>query len=192
MHLKLTGYFKFLPIKEFRVKAPTRSLAEATFRYAVGHRLEHLYSRDRDRDFFNTVFSACAGLGWYNNGGWKPNGTGRARCSEKDRGDILGVCATFDLYSSTRVWLYCDRKFEEEMTKCFVEPDDVIRSPFTVQNCLLDMKHIPDQKWLDAFCEATHSPDDFARKRNFSRDDAEKLAMERPDLAAYVKLMWRV
>lgn len=191
MRFKLTGYFKFSPIKESRVKVSFSSFGETMLRHAAGFQ-ERLYGKTRDRDVFNALLGACASLGWYKNGGWMPNGRFAVRCFEKNKGDILGVCATVHEYSPTGIWLYCDKKFEEEMTKDFVEPEDVIRNPFSVKNCLLDMKRIPDQEWLDAFCERTHSPEAFARRQNYSKEDAAKLAERRPDMAKYVKLMWRI
>lgn len=142
MRIKLTGYFKFSPIRESRVKVSSSSFGEAVLRHAAG--FSECLRSGRDRDAFNALYGACAELGWYRNGGWMPNGRFAVRCLEKNKGDILGVCASAGEYSSTRIWLYCDRKFEEEMTKDFVEPEDVIRHPFSVRNCLLEMKRIPD------------------------------------------------
>lgn len=190
MRLKLTGYFKFSPIKEFYVKVSSSSFGEAVLRHAAGFP-EYLRAT-RDRDVFNALFSACASLGWYKNGGWMPNGRFAVRCLEKNKGDILGVCASVGEYYSTRIWLYCDRKFEEEITNDFAELKDIVCYPFSIQNRLLEMKRIPDQKWLNTFCEQTHDPDAFARRQNFSRDDAAKLADRCPEMAEYVKLMWRI
>jgi len=190
MRIKLTGYFKFSPIKESCVKAPTTALGKAMIRHAAGFN-EYLYGK-RDRDFYNAVIGACAAMGWYKTGGWMPNGRFSVKCREKNKGDILGICATFGEYSTTRAWLYCDEKFEEEMSKDFMKAEDVIRDPFSVRNRLLEMKCIPDQKWLDAFCERTHSPDAFARRQQYSREDAAKLAARRPEMAEYIKLMWRI
>ena len=117
---------------------------------------------------------------------------GPIRCFEKNKGDILGVCASAGEYSRTRIWLYCDKEFEEELTKDFVEPEDAIRHPFSIRNCLVEMKRIPDQVWLDAFCERTHDPDAFARRLGCSREEAEELAKRCPEMAEYVKLMWRI
>ena len=190
MRLKLTGYFKFSPIKESHVKVSSSSFGEAVLRHAAGFS-EYLRAA-RDRDVFNALFGACASLGWYKNGGWMPNGRFAVRCFEKNKGDILGVCASAGEYSSTRIWLYCDKKFEVELTKDFAEPDEIIRHPFSIQNCLLEMKRIPDQKWLNAFCERTHSPDAFARRLNCSREDAKELVKRCPEMAEYIKLMWRI
>jgi len=190
MRLKLTGYFKFSPIKESYIKVSSSSFGETVLRHAVGFS-EYLHTT-RDRDVFNALFGACAGLGWYKNGGWMPNGRFAVRCFEKNKGDILGVCASAGEYSSTRIWLYCDKQFEEEVAMHFVSPDDIIRCPFGLRNRLLEMKRIPDQEWLDAFCERTHNPDAFARRQNFSRKYAEELAKRRPEMAEYIKLMWRI
>lgn len=190
MRIRLTGYFKFLPIKESHVKVSSSSFGEAVLRHASGFS-EYLRAT-RDRDVFNALFGACASLGWYKNGGWMPNGRFAVRCFEKNKGDILGVCASVGEYSSTRIWLYCDKKFEEELMKNFVEPDEIIRDPFSVRNRLLEMKQIPDQEWLDAFCERTHSPDAFARRQQYSKEDAAKLAARCPEIAEYIKLMWRI
>ena len=190
MRIKLTGYFKFSPIKESRVKVSSSSFGEAVLRHATG--FPEYLRFPRDRDALNALYGACAELGRYKNGGWMPNGRFAVRCPVKNKGDILGVCASAGEYSSTRIWLYCDRKFEEEMAKCFVEPEDIIRNPFSVQYRLLDMKRIPDQEWLDAFCERTHDPDAFARRLNRSREEAEELAKRCPEMAEYVKLMWRI
>jgi hypothetical protein len=190
MRIKLTGYFKFSPVKESRVKVSSSSFGEAVLRRAAG--FPECLRAARDRDVFNALHGACAELGWYKNGGWMPNGRATVGCSVKNKGDILGVCASAGEYSPTRIWLYCDKLFEEEMTKDFAEPEDVIRNPFSVRNRLLEMKRIPDQKWLDAFCERTHDPDAFARRQQYSRKDAAKLAERCPEMAKYVKLMWRI
>ena len=190
MRLKLTGYFKFLPIKESYVKISSSSFGEAVLRHAAGFS-EYLRAT-RDRDVFNSLYGACAKLGWYKNGGWMPNGRFAVRCFEKNKGDILGVCASVGEYSSTRIWLYCDKKFEEDLTKDFTELGEVIRHPFSIKNRLLEMKCIPDQKWLDAFCEQTHSPDAFAHRCNYSKEEAAKLACRCPEMAECVKLMWRI
>ena len=190
MRLKLTGYFKFSPIKESYVKVSSSSLGEAVLRHAAGFP-EYLRAT-RDRDAFNALFGACASLGWYKNGGWMPNGRFAVRCFEKNKGDILGVCVSVWEYSSTRIWLYCDKKFEEDLTKDFTELGEAIHYPFSIQNRLLEMKRIPDQEWLDAFCERTHDPDAFAHRRNYSKEKAAEFAKRCPEMAEYVKLMWRI
>ena len=190
MRLKLTGYFKFSPIKESRVKVSSSSFGEAVLRHAAGFS-EYLRA-SRDRDVFNSLYGACAKLGWYKNGGWMPNGRFAVRCFEKNKGDILGVCASAGEYSSTRIWLYCDKKFEEDLTKDFIKPGEAIRRSFSIKNRLLEMKRIPDQKWLDAFCEQTHSPDAFAYRCNYSKEKAAELADRCPEMVEYIKLMWRI
>jgi len=147
------------------------------------------------RDAYNALLGKCAESGWYKDGGWMPNGRFAVKCREKDKGDILGVCATLPKYGSTQIWLYCDKTFEESLVKDFAEPEDVIRHPFTIKNWLIDMKRIPDKRWLDAFCERTHDPDAFSMRhfgRALSPDDVKDYIERLPKMEKYIKTMWRL
>ena len=116
-------------------------------------------------------------------------------CSADGKNLQKTVIGRFEQYTSCHVLMrencikLCGTKFEEEITNDFAELEDFVCHPFSIQNCLLEMKRIPDQKWLNAFCEQAHDQDAFARRQNFSRDDAAKLADRCPEMEEYVKLM---
>lgn len=199
MLVRLTGYFKFSPPKTVSVRVPDRAIGESLIRHEVGQ--DAFFTKSSSRDAWNALIGKCAELGWYRNGGWLPNGRMSVRCGVKDRGDILGVCATFVDYlspnsgfGSNRVWLYCDKAFEREMLTDFFEPDERLKIEvmYTICSRFVCMKTIPSKKWLYDFCKKTHDFYHFTINkfgRSLTDKELVELSEKCPKLKSYIKLM---
>ena len=189
MTILIKGYFKFSKIKEICAKAPDSSVSESILKSAAG--LDMYFTSGTCRDAWNAVVSACARAGWYRTGGWIPRGGTSNRCATKNKGDVLGVCATFGLSQTrplefARTWLYCDRDFEKAVMEEFFEPDQ--RLGLTVKNyglmrAIFSSGAVPGQGWLDEFCAKTHDPVRYSTKwfgRTFTEEEALELAEKMP------------
>lgn len=201
MIVNLTGYFKFSKLEHDHAKIPDGSVGEALLRSAAG--LDAFITRDSARNAWNAIISKCARLGWYRNGGWRPNGRHSLPCRLKDMGDVLGVCASFgqqrtpnDCWGHARVWLYCDKEFAKAMLEDFFPPEARLRFAVNYYNFInglvLYMDRIPDHAWLEKFCRRTHDPAGFANlryRRTFTKEEALAEAERLPKLAKYIKTM---
>lgn len=197
MKITLTGYFKFSPVRTERAEIPYLSVAETLLKHAAGS--SEGLTKNSSRDAWNALAGRCGELGWYRNGGWTPHGSSSFRCRAKDMGDILGVCATFGPVvcpgvQYPRAWLYCDRDFEAALTECFFPPDDRLRFAVGrgITGAIVDIKDLPDGKWLADFCAKTHDPVAFSVRmfgRRITRQEALAAAERLPKMAKYIRTM---